>query len=292
MNPFLWPGPEFLLLYTVLAAFVVSGLWLRRRHGEDLPLPELARLDPYAIAVLRGGRQEALRVAAAALVERGMLEVERGVLRFASHGEGELHPIESAVVEACSNSGLRLNALSSVGVRGICDRLREDLIARGLLPGEDEQREQWRRLAGALALLIGVAGVKVAVAWSTGHRNVLFLLLLAAAASAAAAFVARPGRTARGEAALRTLRDRLAGENAFAADASFTLAAAVCGLAALPSVLHPWLSEFEPRERRHSSASGYGYLFGGGCGSGDGGGGGGGSDGGGGGGCGGCGGGS
>lgn len=64
MNPFDLSGPQFLLFYTILSGFVISGLVFWRRRAELLPAPPRVDLaDPYLIAYLRGGEEEVLRVA-------------------------------------------------------------------------------------------------------------------------------------------------------------------------------------------------------------------------------------
>ena len=69
-------GPEFLLFYAVFAAALCIALhWLRR--ASESAQPSDARIplnDPYQIAYLRGGKNEAIRVAAISLIERGLLE--------------------------------------------------------------------------------------------------------------------------------------------------------------------------------------------------------------------------
>ena len=57
-------GPEFLRFYVVLAAAVLGGVILLRRWLESGEVPRLNHVDPYAIAYLRGGSNEVLKVSA------------------------------------------------------------------------------------------------------------------------------------------------------------------------------------------------------------------------------------
>ena len=75
MNPFDLRGPDFLAFYAVLGAGTVVIVWLLRRLRES---DEAATSIPNSyldIAYLRGGSNEALRVATMNLVNRGLIEV-------------------------------------------------------------------------------------------------------------------------------------------------------------------------------------------------------------------------
>ena len=66
------PGPEFLFLFSVLIVIglIATRILVNRSTRSNLPrlkIPE--RLDPYAIAYLRGGDTEVIRTAMVELVE-------------------------------------------------------------------------------------------------------------------------------------------------------------------------------------------------------------------------------
>jgi uncharacterized protein (TIGR04222 family) len=75
-NPFDLPGPSFLLFYACLGVFVAIALRSFRRRNEEGSAPRIDTSDPYLIAYLRGGKNEAARVAAVSLVDRGLLKEE------------------------------------------------------------------------------------------------------------------------------------------------------------------------------------------------------------------------
>jgi uncharacterized protein (TIGR04222 family) len=75
VSPFDLRGPEFLVFYLVLGAWVLLGLYLARRWGQATDPPQVNLTDPYLIAFLRGGKNEVLRVATVSLIDRGLLEV-------------------------------------------------------------------------------------------------------------------------------------------------------------------------------------------------------------------------
>ncbi len=91
-----------------------------------------------------------------------------------------LHPVERAVIEALGRGPRSVARLGRD--QAVVDAARRELkpLSRsGLLPGEED--EQARLLAGSVAgaLLAAVAGVKLIVALTRGHSNVLFLIVVA-----------------------------------------------------------------------------------------------------------------
>ena len=85
MNPFDLSGPEFLVFYLSLAAVVIGALVLWRRASESAGAPKIDLADPYLIAYLRGGENEALRVALVSLIDRGLLIVNGTQIKWASN---------------------------------------------------------------------------------------------------------------------------------------------------------------------------------------------------------------
>src|SRR6476661_6771597 len=99
LNPFDLPGPAFLVFYAALGVCVAIALRnFRRRREEGRPV-RIETSDPYLIAYLRGGKNEAVRVAAVSLVDRGLLK-EEGTDRLvaASKNDTVRRPIEKAIL--------------------------------------------------------------------------------------------------------------------------------------------------------------------------------------------------
>lgn len=270
MNPFVWSGPAFLVFYAVLVACVLGALKLRRRRpGSSCPASDPHGMDPYAVAILRGGVDEAVRVAAASLVHRGALTVERRRVRRTEGHVQDLHPLEAALLRRCEGERA-LADLAGKTVRAACEPLQAELVTAGLVPTAEEQRKHHHDRAVAVLVLAGVAIAKVLTALASGHGNVLLLVVAAPIACFFAALVAAPPRTESGEATLRKLRElSLRGEAESSAapgsePMSFTTAAATFGLAALPLGLHPWLAEFGDRNERSGGGGGCGGDGGGG----------------------------
>ena len=76
MNPFDLPGPQFLAFYTALGVGVTLLLHLLRWAAESGKPLKVNFSDPYLIAYLRGGENEALRVATVSLIDRGLFKMQ------------------------------------------------------------------------------------------------------------------------------------------------------------------------------------------------------------------------
>src|SRR5262249_7533320 len=98
---------------------------------------------------------------------------------------------------------------ADVGVAGELWKLERRLKDQGLLPDGAATTRRILVFVATEALLLGVAGMKIHVAFQRGRTNVQFLFLLGFAAAAAAWPIVFPPATARGAAALAQLRTLL-----------------------------------------------------------------------------------
>src|SRR5947207_14647132 len=105
MNPFDLRGPEFLEFYVALAAVVLIVVMILRQFLGPGGRPFRRLTDPYAIALMRGGPEEAIRVATAGLVKRGLVACKgRGLEAAAGAAEPAQDPVDRAIVAACRTS--------------------------------------------------------------------------------------------------------------------------------------------------------------------------------------------
>ena len=217
MNIFDLPGPQFLQFYLAFGAAVgglaYAVLWTAARGGGRLP-PLLT--DPFQIACLRGGPLEAARVAVVSLVDRDLLEVQGSRFAATSRRPRGLHPIESAVLANCFNTGGEVaKVLSAASVRQACRTACDRLVRLGLAPTEEAQRQ--RALLAALAgtLVVGIGVAKLVVALERGRTNVAFLIGLIIVAVGFFVWLGRPRwRTGQGKRMLADLRRLLSGRKA------------------------------------------------------------------------------
>lgn len=250
MNPFDLPGPAFLLFYLVLGLLVCAALWFAARRAPDATLSRLE--DPYLVALLRGGREEALRVAVMALVDRGLIELQGtahqdAVLTLAA---GKRPPyvqrkIEHEVLDAARDSTLVHLLPASAGVSAALDQYERQLTQAHLLPDAAVKAERWTRYAIAAALLGGVAAIKIAIGLSR-NRPVTLLSLEAVVLLAVAAVVAHPRLTGLGYRALADLKTLFGGLPGRAssiqgggATAELVWLGAVFGFQAVPDAAFP-----------------------------------------------------
>jgi uncharacterized protein (TIGR04222 family) len=303
MNPLDMTGPEFLRFYLLYGlaglalAGLLRGLGNRRFESGDLrwkPGYYPRNEEAYAIAILRGGRQEAARAVLGRLVTAGLLEVRDGELRRSadrSEDEAKLSPSERRALHALGavQPVPKADGLVEKALRSELDQTEGDLERQGLVPSQP-QRTGLKTILGMTLLAIpGLGLVKLLVALSRGRTNVLFLILMMAFYAAAAFLLLKAPRLTRdGRRYLEWLREshqgltRMIRQGRRSDAGEMALVAGIFGLAILPAY-PPLHEQFEQNRRdreRESSA--------GGCGSGDSGGGGGGGGGCGGGGCGGC----
>ena len=290
-NPFDLPGPQFLLFYACLGVFVMAAFRYFQRRREEGPLPRIDTSDPYLIAYLRGGKNEAVRLATVSLIDRGLIKDE-GTDRLVTAGSEETvrRPIEKAVMALFSRPQPAEVIFKAHSVQVACREFESHLTRRGFMADEAVRAQRRALLGAALAILFGIAGIKVFVALGGGHTNIAFLLIMATAFTIVCVKVAKRPRTRRGDLVLEDLRRLFARLRARApamrsggATAEAVLLAAVFGIAALPSPAFAYAHRLFRKSANDTSGSSCGGSS---CGSSCGGGGSGGDSGGG--GCGGC----
>ena len=194
MNPFDLHGPEFLAFYTVFALSLLSLLYLSRRLGGSHETAQPPIDDPYFVACLRGGEKECVRVATLALIDRNLLAVKSSgtsILTGAAMGENRLEvtdpqaistvkrPIEKEILEAFQPSSPVTSTLDSLQYSSACQDYARRLEQLGLVHKREVRDAFPYRIWVSVALLLGIAVIKMLIALSRGRTNVLFLLILA-----------------------------------------------------------------------------------------------------------------
>jgi uncharacterized protein (TIGR04222 family) len=287
MFPFDLPGPQFLVFYALFAIAVLAALHFGRRHLESGPLPSLDLKDPLLFACLRGGPKETLSVATLGLIDRGLLHATGRTVTPSSEAKPELvgRRVEKELLNYFKRTGATemKSALNDPGLLGVASEGYEEPLRRYRLVPDPAML--WTRLLlllAALAALLGVGGIKLAVALSAGRSNIGFLIIMMAVAAFLALKIRSPYRTATGDAYLVSIRDMFTGLRERApsirpGDGSRELLwlTALFGIAVLPTSAFPFVPELWPRPAA-SSSSGCGSSCGSGgsgCGGGGGGGG-------------------
>lgn len=280
INPFDLSGPDFLIFYGLLGMLVLGGLFVVGRLSESGTVPRLDYSDPYLLAYLRGGEAEVIRVAAASLADRGLLRVDNNRLSAANATAPSLvrRPIESAILQRLTIPTDFTSLFDSTTLREACKEYKDKLEQLRLLPDQKLAGVRLNRLLITLAILGGVALIKIAVAVTRGRHNIWFLVAMTVAFSFIAVRIYNPFRTTRGDALLADLRTlfaplkkRAAMINPGGATGEAALLMAVFGLGTLSINEFPFISLF--REKISSSTGGgcgssYSSCSGGSCGGG------------------------
>jgi len=263
MNPFALHGFDFLAFYLVTGIAVVVGLrlWIRRSETDDSRgAPNLT--DPYLIAQLRAGPNEALRVATVSLVDRGLLDASDDTL--STHGDDAerrvQRPIEKAILRHFRNPGKAWEVFKDAGAQMACNTYEDALARAGLVADGRTLAQRFPAFALALALLVGIAAIKIGIALSEGRHNIGFTILLAIVFSIVALAIWRKRLTGRGVAMLGDLRSlfaRLRGRAGSLRKGGQTneaaLLAAVFGIAVLPTLAFGFTRKLYPKAGDGSS---------------------------------------
>lgn len=284
MNPFEGSGPQFLFFYAAFAVAVLAVAFAFRpdRHTGDSVSP-IDPTDPYAIAFLRAGANEAVRVATLSLVDRGLLEVtdaadkkhEPELEAQRDAREKVRRPIEVAILDHFAQRQPADSVYGTTKTEMAIDQYRNRLEFSGLLPTEAQRQSRLttKRIAwGALWL---VASARIFQALGNEQSNIFFLIILAASFSWAVSRIVDRPRTGAGDRALAELKTLFASLRARVDQLSpggatneMALVAAVFGVGTLPDARFPFVRKLY---RKATTARQSGSACGSGCGGGGGG---------------------
>jgi uncharacterized protein (TIGR04222 family) len=182
MNPITLSGPAFLVFYIVFGIgvlIVLHKLLARQSSSVVISANSLAK-DPYKIAYLRGGKNEAIGVATVALHDRGLLVWQKEKLQIA-HKEAVLsvqRPIEKAVLLYYSTPKKVEASVNYSSLNNACSIYQRELEAQGLLRSFDTLKQRFIPCLVALFILLGLSYLKISFALAHGHSNILFLTIL------------------------------------------------------------------------------------------------------------------
>jgi uncharacterized protein (TIGR04222 family) len=284
MNPFDWTGPWFLLFYLVLGVF---SYWFLRFYvsyrERRQPIPKLKMSDPFQIAFLRGGENEAIRIASISLVDRGLLRIidasskapklETTYPRDINLGKTR---IERALLKLYRVGQESSAAFSDPECKHSCGSYQELLGEHRLVRNAEITQERAIPIGLIALLLLGVAGLKIYIALERDRENIAFLIILAVVLVYVLVLLIWRHRTGLGDRMLsdlktlfqslymrrESLRPRMQTTDA-------ALLAAVFGLSALPAAFQYARDIF--RKASSSSSGSCGSACGSSCGGGGGG---------------------
>lgn len=254
MSPFDLTGPEFLLFYSVFALVVLVGFHFLQRRLESGPLPPLGMNDPYLLACLNGGPVHSVAVSTLSLIDGGLLKVSESQAATAVEGRdpGAQIEIEKDVL-AHFKKPRSLKSVFSSAAMSTARKYEEQLKACDLLPNEDIVAARRLQLLVVIILLAGVALLKISIALSRGHTNILFLIILAIMAGVVAFAIGSPARTSKGDDFLKSaraifsdLRSRAQAIPRGGMTRELPWLAALFGVAAVPAANFPYALDLVP----------------------------------------------
>lgn len=265
MFPFNLPGPQFLVFYAVFAAVLILFYRFYAMSGSAGDKIRLSQLtdDPYQIAFLRGGAEEAVRVAIVNLVDRKLLEVAiAGVKAAAGDGAALVRrKLDVAILKSCEYWVNARNIWREPAVRAACMEYEAKLSARGLLLSASERSSRAFLKGVVLVLLGGVALARLAQAFSRGQGNIFFLIVLAVIALVIAWCIVGGYATATGREALKSLQilmqrvqRQVSKLQAGGTTNEALMLAAVMGIHALPAAAFPFVSALFPTPMQTAAA--------------------------------------
>ncbi|MFY9628028.1 MAG: TIGR04222 domain-containing membrane protein [Methylocystis sp.] len=214
-------APDFLVLYGLVAILVLACAYLIPRFADKTSAANPPRVpqtpDPIEAAYLSGGVNNVIRTVFYDLRQRGFATLEGDAklkTTALDPAPGELSPLQSRVLRAIAPNPKISALFSDVPLRKDLERLLEPLRQRLaqenlLAPPQVKTARNWT-LGLGLAVLIGLAGAKLFIAFRLHIPNVAFLIILSIVSVilliVIAASVSRRIASRRGRAWLEALR--------------------------------------------------------------------------------------
>jgi uncharacterized protein (TIGR04222 family) len=255
MNPFDLPGPQFLLFYLAFGTVLLFIAAAIRRSREGTQGSDVRLTDPYLIAYLRGGKNEALSVAAISLLDRQLLTCS-DKLSTANADAVDIarRPIERAILIRFKEPADPKVLFTDPALSAAAEKYKQELMNLGLLPDARLARVRHRILSLAIFLLWATAIIKIGVALSRGRTNIVFLIALAVILTIVAHLTLNPRRTRSGDALLGDLKtlfgglkDRSSAISPGGQSNEAAFLAAVFGIGALPLASFPFAARLRPQ---------------------------------------------
>ncbi len=267
INPFDLAGGQFLVFYLVTGILTVLIIKSKMKLEEaNWQIPKLNLIDPYEIAFLRGGSKEALRIVVISLIDRGLIIVSDKNLKTKSPAaiDSVRRPIEKAVLKYFSSGLPALDMYKDPHLEIVCLDYQNALKKQQLVATGQVYASRRPLLFIGLAVLVGVAGVKILIALQRGRHNIGFLIALAIAFSVYLFVQYGSERTGLGDRVLedlkvlfKSLKDRANSIRPGGATNEPALLAAVYGVSALSASSFPYVEKLFPQASKNSQNSNY-----------------------------------
>lgn len=134
VSPLDLPGPQFLGFYVAFGTLVLILLYIVRSASEGGTPPKIDTSDPYLIAYLRGGKNEAARVATVSLIDRGLLKEKGTTLVATDAAKAARRPIEKAVVTIFRHPEEATRIFTETSIEAACEDYHNTSRGSGRCP--------------------------------------------------------------------------------------------------------------------------------------------------------------
>ncbi len=279
LNPFDLKGPEFLVLYFVtcsICLLIVRWVIIKNESQVSPVIPKLNLTDPYEIAYLRGGENEAAKVTVISLLDRGLLHTHSDRLQALPNAlDTARRPIERAVIKKFLTEAPASAMYGDDNIFNACQGYQSSLSRLGLLANNQQVYFRSGLLVLTAILVLGLAAAKIAIALSRGHHNIWFLICIAAVFTFFLVKQFSKERTTLGDHVLEDLRQLFGGLKdrshliqSGGETNEMALLAAVFGISALSSTQFPAIGALFPKGTSGSSCSSCSSSYGSSCGGG------------------------
>ena len=256
MNPFDLRGPEFLVVYVLLSIILILVLRVVRQQRESNSGSGMPRLtDPYKVAYLRAGKNEAIRIAEFSLFDRGYLKFdETNIVKVDKPEEKFLKdPLEIAILGNYEFPHPPSIIFQSGKFDFLFETYKRELEQLALLPGFEAKDKRDFESGVVLVILGAVALIKVVIAVTGGHPNVGYLLFLLALSFLVVYSMNQKRLSAKGQQYLDGLKELISRNSSDTNELAW--AAAVFGMSVIPISVFPHKHKVFGKAAANGSAS-------------------------------------
>lgn len=187
-------GPDFLFAYFILGLFSVLGYLIYRNsylnNDQARSQADSYKEDPYFLSYLQGGEVVVMKLALWSLSLKKAVKLEFSRMKTSARFTYEktprgLNPVESLILGYLEKVGgysdfkdFLLSETIRTEVKNYMLHQYKFLEHSKLYLSETKRKHLKDVRTGIFFILIGIAAVKIVIAISNGHTNVLFLILM------------------------------------------------------------------------------------------------------------------
>ena len=220
LNPFNWSGRPFIFFFLILwatSAAIAGVLRYNARPPEDTVAAPTAKLEPYEIAFLGGGRNRVIFAAIASLAAKGAITIDEEKHRIYQRPlTNPLEPVEADIhrqiepenkIDPDRSGSVYRTVAGNCNEFSIFTAIEQRLRALGLMTTPSE-RMRMTVIPALVALIAPAIGfIKVSVGVYRGKPFEQIFILSCISLVVALAFLIFRYRTPRGDALLEKLRN-------------------------------------------------------------------------------------